>query len=48
MVTKYTISGKIPKELYKDTIKILSDKYMIDKEYMDNDTKLNILEYIMI
>ena len=43
----YTISGKITKQVIENTINILSGYYQINKEFMDDEDKINILENIV-
>lgn len=43
----YTISGKTTKQVVENTITILSGYYQVNKEFMDDEDKINTLENIV-
>lgn len=43
----YTISGKPIKQVIENTINILSGHYQVNKEFMDDEDKINTLENIV-
>ena len=43
----YTLSGRQTKEVLKSTLVHLKEKYIIDNDVMDDDSKITLLENIV-